>query len=107
MKVSKKDMDFTLAELVNLFTYPTYCFTADQCGHCKMTSNVISGPGWFCVCGEYNILPWHNHVIPHENPDLGPSRKKLHAAITISRLWPTWYGHARPDWHKMLAPEMC
>jgi len=106
MKVTKKDMNFDLSELITMFTYPTYSFTATCCGSCRKTANVISDAGWFCTCGEYNILPWGDHQIPYEHPDLGPSRKKIRAAITISHLWPTWYGRCKPDWLRYFAPDI-
>ena len=55
--------------------------TASSCGKCKATANVRAVAGWFCPCGHYNILPWHNHQIPHEDPTYGPSRAAIQEAL--------------------------
>jgi hypothetical protein len=102
----KGEFNWTVEELVQMFMNPNYSFTADACGKCHKTANVICGAGWFCECGHYNILPFHNHFIPHGKPDLGPSRKKIRFAIIISHLWPTWYGRYKPDWLRYFAPDI-
>jgi RNA polymerase subunit RPABC4/transcription elongation factor Spt4 len=72
-----------LEEIVTWQHVRTYGFTADSCGNCKKTVNVIcAGPGWICPnCGAFNTQNWSgNAMIPHENPDMGPTRAELQEA---------------------------
>ncbi|MBU0963982.1 hypothetical protein KKC06_03000, partial [Patescibacteria group bacterium] len=56
-------------------------FTAVTCGKCKKKANVlVGGQGWICTCEHYNVQVIHGANIPHENPDLGPTRAFLQAA---------------------------
>ena len=81
MKAMKGSLGITFAQLKEMFSWgPHIFFTADTCGGCHKTANVCHGPGWFCDCGHYNILPWSNHQIPHKKPDLGPTRAEIHEA---------------------------
>lgn len=65
---------------------PNLCFTADSCPVCYATANpVADNAGWFCRCGHFNLLPWHNHTIPHEVPELGPPLAAICAGIGAYR----------------------
>lgn len=77
-KVKREDFDYTESEIVDAIeTWANYPgFTADKC-KCGLTANVLIGPGWFCTCGHYNILPFYNSQIPHDKPDLGPRRSTI------------------------------
>ena len=57
-------------------------FTADSCGKCRKTVNVLAGgPGFFCACGHYNIQSWHCFQIPHERPDYGPAQATIQEGL--------------------------
>ena len=60
-------------------------FTAERCT-CGKTANVLGrGPGWFCVCGEFNVQCHYGMIIPHDNPHLGPDKhvfKRVRAQLT-------------------------
>jgi hypothetical protein len=50
-------------------------------GKCGLTANVLAGgPGWFCVCGHYNMQSWSSHQMTHTDPDMGPDRVTLRQA---------------------------
>jgi hypothetical protein len=92
--IKPETLDFTNKKMREMFTWRYFdCFTASSCGGCKKTANVPSGPGWFCECGHYNILPWSNHFIPHEKPDMGPSRRRIMKAAKSAR--------GETFWHKL------
>lgn len=79
-------LDFPDSKLIEMATWRYFSgFTATGCGSCRRTANVPMGPGWFCECGEYNILPWNNNFIPHEDPDMGPSRHRIVKAIKTAK----------------------
>jgi len=69
----------SLEEIVKWHWVKVHGFSADSCGQCKCTVNVIAnGAGWECPnCGDYNIQPWSGHTIPHENPDFGFTRAEI------------------------------
>lgn len=53
-------------------------FTAENCGSCKATANVLAGgPGWCCPCGHYNVQSWSNSQIPHTQPKYGPPQQVI------------------------------
>jgi hypothetical protein len=60
-------------------------FTAERCT-CGKTANVLGrGPGWFCVCGEFNIQDTQMMDMPHDHPHLGPDKhvfKRVRAQLT-------------------------
>ena len=57
-------------------------WTADNCGKCKSTTNIVNFMGWWChKCGHFNLLDWSgNHQFPHDNPDFGPTKEQLRIA---------------------------
>ena len=61
-------------------------FTAETCGKCKATANVLGGcPGWFCPCGHYNCQSWNCHTIPHAHPTYGPDRQVILDGVAQGR----------------------
>jgi len=80
----KSGLDFTKEEIAEMATWPYFRgFTADSCGRCKKTANVLWGAGYFCPCGHYNILSWYYTQIPHEAPYYGPSRQVIAGALAL------------------------
>lgn len=77
MEVKPEDLMYSTEKIAEMSTWPYYQgFTADTCGSCKKTANVLAGdPGWFCACGHFNVLPFHGSRIPYDSPDLGPSQE--------------------------------
>jgi hypothetical protein len=60
-------------------------FTGESCCQCRRTVNVFAyGSGWMCNCGTFNAQSWSNANIPHENPDLGPSRAVINLGLERS-----------------------
>ncbi len=60
-------------------------FIGDRCEACSKTVNFLSySVGWRCVCGRYNPRYLKNDP-PWENPDLGPSRKRIEDAVRDGR----------------------
>ncbi len=75
--------DFTHEQIVTAIkTWANYPgFSAETCGQCKRKVNVLAGgPGWFCICEHYNAQVIHGAQIPHEKPNLGPTRATIYAA---------------------------
>lgn len=63
--------DQIVEAILNSHTWPG--FTADRCS-CGKTANVLGGgPGWICVCGNFNPQ-CSNMNIPHDHPHLGPDK---------------------------------
>jgi len=82
----KNDLDFTDEKLTEMFTWPHFHgFTAAKCSKCKSTANVKIFHGWICMCGHYNALLLDYHQIPYDNPDYGPTKKRIQEAIDKSR----------------------
>lgn len=63
-------------------------FTGETCCSCKKKVNVLAcGPGWICVCGEFNAQSFHGANIPHDDPDLGPTQTELLEAYAEAKRW--------------------
>jgi hypothetical protein len=78
---SKESFDFTPEQIQNaLNTWANYNgFEGDTCHKCKLTANVLGGPGWICTCGHYILQNWHGgRMMPHDYPDLGPTKNIIH-----------------------------
>lgn len=94
MKVTAKDrikrieeMDCSITKIAKMSTWKFFAgWTAETCGHCKATVNVTISAGWFCPCGDYNIMSWNSHQIPHSHPVYGPSQKKLRVGYSLVKL---------------------
>lgn len=52
-------------------------FTGDICGKCNILVNVLHDAGWHCACGHWNVLPHTTRRIPHEAPQMGPTRQQI------------------------------
>lgn len=87
MKWTERD-EYTKEQIVNAVkTWANYPgFSAETCGQCKRKANVLAGsPGWFCDNGHYNVQALSGFDIPHEKPDLGPTRATIYAAHEEAR----------------------
>ena len=74
--VTPEDLDYTVDEIRDKFAGRG--FTAETCGSCKATANVLAGnPGWFCPCGHFNTQSWNHHQIPHDEPTYGPPHDRI------------------------------
>lgn len=61
-------------------------FTAATCGGCQKTANVVTSSGWFCACGHFNVELWSgDFIMPHERPDIGPTRAAIDATVQGGR----------------------
>ena len=61
-------------------------FTSGSCGKCKKTANFpAGGRGFICTCGHFNIGMISGVFIPHEMPDLGPSRQTIKDAYKYKK----------------------
>ena len=86
--LAKEDFDFSVEKIVDAIT--TWAnfngFSGESCSKCKKTVNVLGcGPGWFCVCGHYNAQSFSHNQIPHDNPDLGPTKDTIYEAVAKSK----------------------
>lgn len=71
-------------------------FTAGTCSECYATVNVLAGgPGWFCECGHYNCQGWHDHFIPYQTPDYGPTQNDVRIGVHASCGEDCSYCHGR------------
>lgn len=79
MKPKPEDFDYTVEKIREMTAWTGYQgFVGETCGSCSKTANVLSGgPGWICVCGHYNAQLFYGGPMPHEEPDLGPTRKTI------------------------------
>lgn len=77
-------MDYSIKEIAEIIGQ--FGWTADLCDYCKSTANVPIGPGWFCPCGNYNILSWNNHQITHTNPVYGPTANTIVDGYNLRRM---------------------
>ena len=115
---SEKDPHACSAEQVARLYYDRHYqgFSAETCGHCKATANVLSdNAGWFCVCGHYNLQNWSHHQRPHKQPDYGPSMTTIlegcaiherEIADLIAREIPGWTAPA-DDKYGLARNELC
>ncbi len=80
--MGKRIYETPLDEMVTWPGVRTDGFTADTCGKCRATVNVMANTGgWHCPnCESFNMQSCSGHQIPHENPDYGPTRAELEAA---------------------------
>ena len=75
-------------------------FTGDRCS-CGKTANVLGcRPGWFCVCGAYNVQGDYMKK-PYDRPHLGPDKhvfKRVRAQLTHPPYvhWYTWVRRRQP-----------
>lgn len=62
-------------------------FSGEHCYHCLTDQNVLAGgPGFICpTCGHHNVMGWHDHQMPHEHPEYGPTRAVIHAGVVRYR----------------------
>lgn len=65
--------DWTVERLVECLKSPRASFCGDKCSNCKRTANVLNGPCWTCVCGQFVTLYHVGMPAPHDNPDIGPT----------------------------------
>ncbi len=78
-------------QLKKAFDDPKTCFSGESCHGCKSTANVITYAGWFCECGEFNVMLWYGHdQRPHETPTYGPSGPQLQRAANEVRNKAWW-----------------
>lgn len=83
-RIVRLNFMFSHDDIVEMATYweGFVGFTGETCSGCKKTINATAGgPGWLCVCETYNIKVSGNKTIPHENPDLGPKKTVIEAAL--------------------------
>jgi hypothetical protein len=80
-EVTAEDFNYSVEKIQEMAAWTNFQgFTADTCGKCKKTANLLAGgAGWFCPCGHFNVLPWSNMQIPHDLPDYGPPRECMRA----------------------------
>lgn len=89
-KGSAGSLAWTDDQLKEAFNNPRTCFCGDTCTVCKGTANVITFGGWFCECGEYNILMFIGNDSPHETPMYGPNGPQLQRAANEVRNEAWW-----------------
>lgn len=84
---SKVDLpSFTAEQIADLCEEQGFNgFTADHCGQCRTTVNVLNNRcGWFCPCGHFNLLSWSGGFqLPHEAPQHGPSAAVLREGVDL------------------------
>ena len=81
METTHEQMNFSHEKMAEMTGWQFFSgFVGDECGACKATVNVPHGPGWFCPCGHYNILPYSNRRMTFEAPTHGPTREAIQAA---------------------------
>lgn len=83
--MATKGAAWTMKELVRVLRDRCRWFTGSSCGGCHKTANVIDAPGWFCPCGCYNTLLLDQGEVPHEAPDVDPSRGAILQVIETAR----------------------
>jgi hypothetical protein len=78
-EITPEEMDYSIEKIREMRKRWGFDgFTADTCGNCKATVNVLNDmPGWSCPCGHYNVQSWSSCRIPHDTPMYGPSRAKI------------------------------
>ena len=75
-------VDFSQCEFDWLF----HGVVGDKCGKCGATVNINTpSAGWWCVCGDYNIMSWHGHRMMYTNPTYGYGKEHI-----IKMLTPAW-----------------
>lgn len=80
------NLNFTVDKIAEMATWQFFeGFTSATCGGCHKSANVPIGAGWFCECGQYNVLPWHSYQIPYDTPDMGPSRSDIQAGYAKAK----------------------
>jgi hypothetical protein len=79
IEVTPEEMDYSIEKIREMKQWPGFNgFTAESCGSCKATANVLAGgPGWFCPCGHFNVQSWSGFQIPHRAPTYGPGQAKI------------------------------
>ena len=95
MNITAESMFYTAEQITEAAdTWANYNgFSGETCRVCKRTANVLAGgPGWFCVCGQFNFPSWNFHQMPHEHPNLGPSRETIAAGHKASKKWQALLG---------------
>lgn len=80
------NLDFSPEKITEMASWPFFQgWTAASCGKCHAKVNVPIGAGFFCPCGECNILSWNYHQFPHSHPDHGPSHDVIVKAIKVRK----------------------
>jgi len=81
-KVTAADLDHDHDKIKELLGMPHFGgYTASRCSECGATANVTGGAGWFCPCGNFNLLPWYQRIFPLDEPTYGPPRATIERAI--------------------------
>jgi hypothetical protein len=61
-------------------------FTPERCARCSRKANLVMGrPSWICPCGRHNIAGRNHQELPHETPDIGPTRAVIGEALDQAR----------------------
>ena len=88
--------------LVEFFKWSVEGMQGVSCSCGEKVNMPTGGAGWVCVCGRYNVLSWSGHMVPWEQPTLGPCLELIHAASLCAgddpSCWRGQYAIRRAKW---------